>query len=111
MSEHYTLKENPGAGLDGFYYYLLSFARAMDARGLPTIDVVPYTSPDDNDPRLRGQPDPVTRDWANDLIDRLAELQNPDGSFRSLDDRWMENNTVLITAYSLLALQHAVKPR
>lgn len=48
------------------------------------------------------------RDWANDLIDKLAELQNEDGSFRSIDDRWMEDNPVLITAYSLIALQHAI---
>ena len=48
------------------------------------------------------------RDWANDLIAKMGELQNEDGSFRSIDDRWMENNPVLITAYSLIALQHAI---
>jgi squalene-hopene/tetraprenyl-beta-curcumene cyclase len=52
---------------------------------------------------------PQKRDWANDLIDRLAELQNEDGSFRSVDDRWMESNPVLITAYGLIALEHAVR--
>ena len=49
-----------------------------------------------------------TRDWANDLIDRLAGLQNADGSFKVVDDRWMEDNPVLITAYGLMALQHAI---
>jgi len=47
------------------------------------------------------------RRWADDLIDRLGELQNEDGSFKSLHDRWLENNPVLITAYSLLALGNA----
>ncbi|MEC9374167.1 MAG: hypothetical protein VYC34_10000, partial [Planctomycetota bacterium] len=49
-----------------------------------------------------------SRDWANDLIDRLAELQKEDGSFENLHDRWMEGDPVLVTAYALLALQHAI---
>ena len=44
-----------------------------------------------------------------DLVDALAKLQNDDGSFKTTKDRWMENNPVLITAYSLLALQHAAR--
>ena len=97
VRHNYTLSENPGLGKDGMYYYYLTFARAMDAWGEPTIEVV------------RGDGSRETRDWAKDLIDQLASLQNPDGSFRSLDDRWMENNPVLITAYALLALEHAAK--
>ena len=44
----------------------------------------------------------------DDLVDRLAGLQSEDGSFRSVDDRWMEDNPLLITAYSLLARQYVV---
>jgi hypothetical protein len=51
----------------------------------------------------------LERDWANDLIDRLGELQDEDGSFKSVGKRWLEDNPVLITAYSLLSLQHAVR--
>ena len=96
IMDHYTLEENPGAGTDGLYYYFMSFAKALDAWGLEKLNV------------RRPDGEMVERDWANDLIDRLAVLQNEDGSFRSVDDRWMENNTILITAYSLIALQHAV---
>ena len=46
--------------------------------------------------------------WQNDLIARLAQLQQPDGSFQVVDDRWMEDNPVLITAYTLIALQAAI---
>ncbi len=46
--------------------------------------------------------------WRGALIEQLALRQNTDGSFDSVDDRWMENNPVLITAYGLLALQHAL---
>ena len=97
IRRHYTLEENPGIGTDGYYYYLVTFARALDAWGATTLTPIgPDGAP--------GEP----RDWANDLIDRLGELQNGDGSFRSVDDRWMEGNPVLITAYALLALQHAI---
>lgn len=49
------------------------------------------------------------RRWREDLIDQLARLQTEDGSFTSVDDRWMENNPVLITAYALVALQYAAR--
>jgi hypothetical protein len=42
------------------------------------------------------------------LISRLAQLQQEDGSMPVLDDRWMEDNSVLITAYALVAVQHAL---
>ena len=94
IARNYTLDENPGIGLDGYYYYLMVFGRALGATGEAEIDV------------LRN--DMVTRaPWPEDLIDRLLELQQPDGSLRSVDDRWMESNTQLITAYALIAAQHA----
>jgi squalene-hopene/tetraprenyl-beta-curcumene cyclase len=98
IRRNYTLQENPGTGTDGMYYYFVTFARALDAWGLPTIETL-----------AEGGAPVETRDWASDLIARLAELQNPDGSFQVIDDRWMEDNPVLITAYALLALQHAVR--
>lgn len=92
IGENYTLEENPGIGTDGYYYFILTFSRALDAFGEPTLKIV--------------ADDGSTRDtnWADDLIDQLATMQNGDGSFRSVDDRWMENNPVLITAYTLIAL-------
>lgn len=104
---NYTLTENPGIGSDGQYYYYMLFGRAMNARGWSfdrsfRDDGIPVILPDD---------DIEERDWANDLIDQLATLQNDDGSFRSVDDRWMENNPVLITAYATIAMQHAVRGR
>ncbi|QOI99881.1 MAG: hypothetical protein HRU70_05045 [Phycisphaeraceae bacterium] len=111
IRRHYTLDENPGLGLDGYYYYLHTFARALSAYGSPTIDVHPDASPDaaPNDPQKADPPAATTRDWRADLAARLASLQQPDGSFKPLDDRWMENDHVLITAYALLALRHAAR--
>lgn len=97
IRRHYTLDENPGMGMQGYYYYLLTFSRALDAWGLPTIEAV----------RSGGETE--THDWSNDLIDALAGLQNADGSFESVNERWMEGDPVLITSYALLALQEAVR--
>lgn len=95
IAENYTLEENPGAGTDGLYYYFVVFSTGLAAWGEPTIDT------------LKPDGTKETRDWRADLVQRLARLQEPDGSFRSVDDRWMEDNKVLITAYALWALQRA----
>jgi squalene-hopene/tetraprenyl-beta-curcumene cyclase len=97
IRHHYSVEENPGLGTDGMYYYYVMFAKALDALGEPTLEVV------------REGGTTQRRNWAGDLIERLATLQNEDGSFRSVDDRWMEDNNVLITAYAVIALQHAVR--
>lgn len=94
ISRHYTLEENPGVGTDGYYYYLMVFGRALAATGEPTVMVV-----EEDTARLA--------DWPDDLIDRLLAMQEPDGSLRVLDDRWLESDPVLITAYGLIAAQHA----
>ncbi len=93
ISEHYTLAENPGLGNDGMYYYFVVFARALGALGQAEIRV-------EGDRRAR---------WADDLVDRLGEMQQPDGSFKSVDGRWMEDNSTLITAYALIALREATR--
>jgi squalene-hopene/tetraprenyl-beta-curcumene cyclase len=106
VTANYTVRENPGIGQDGLYYYALVFARALHAWGEPTLHIPAQITPGTN---YLVQPKDSDHDWANDLIDRLAELQNEDGSFKSVGKRWMEDNPVLITAYSLLALQQAVR--
>ncbi|HWQ28864.1 MAG TPA: prenyltransferase/squalene oxidase repeat-containing protein [Dehalococcoidia bacterium] len=95
IARNYTVEENPGLGTDGMYYYYLVFAKANAAFGDETIRV---KNADGSESERR---------WKDDLVRRLGTLQNPDGSFRSVDDRWMENDPVLITAYSLIALRQA----
>lgn len=179
IRDNYTLAENPGMGTDGYYYFLIAMARALNSSGLDSIEVTrfaPYrgvvwiagmpegTSEADlrtldalkdaqavlvwpgppikparsfafayfgsedkaqaatkalDGADFKGKPIiasmtnnpdvPQSRNWRDDMIEQFARLQNPDGSFRSIDDRWMENNPVLISAYSLVALQHAVR--
>lgn len=86
ITGHYTMSENPGMGDDGRYYYYCAMARALDAFGRDDVG---------------------GHNWRRDLIDALGELQEPDGSFRVLGKRWMESDPVLVTAYALIALEHA----
>lgn len=99
ISGHFTLDENPGMaalGPDnakfGLFYYYMTLSRALSAYNAPRIT--------DEHAKLH--------DWRLELIDQLAQQQHPDGSW-SGEKRWMENNPVLVTAYSILSLEEAVK--
>lgn len=97
IRKHYTLEENPGVGMQGYFYYLHTFARALDAWGSTTITTL---NADGSDGEVH--------DWANDMIDQLTTLQREDGSFVNDSDRWMEGDPVLVTAYVLNALEYAI---
>lgn len=95
-NRHYTVTENPNFGTDGQYYYYVAFARALHAAQVDAVDAV-------KDGKV------TPRNWRADLINQLATMQNDDGSFKSVNKRWMEDNQVLITAYALLAAQNALR--
>lgn len=96
ISKNYTLDRNPGMPEElknhGLYYMYLTLSRALDADGITFIT----------------EPDGTQHNWANDLIAKLDELQREDGSWQNTADRWMEDNPVLVTAYCVIALQHAL---
>ncbi|MEO1496333.1 MAG: hypothetical protein AAFV43_04205 [Planctomycetota bacterium] len=88
LQKHYTLEENPGMGSSGYYYYLHTFAKALGAVGDDEfIDA-----------------DGARRDWRAELVAKLAEQQRPDGSWVNANERWLEADPNLSTAYALLAL-------
>ena len=92
---NWTLDANPGmaadhAAEDGLFYYYLTLARAMDAYDQPTL-----TS---NGRQI---------DWRTALVDKLAALQKPDGSWVG-EARFRENDPVLVTAYSVIALENVL---
>lgn len=99
IQRNYSVQDNPGLGTSGLYYYYVVFARALAATNQPTIATL---NPDNT-------PTGENRNWRADLIDRLATLQNDDGSFKSVDKRWMEDKPELITAFSLIALRETLK--
>jgi squalene-hopene/tetraprenyl-beta-curcumene cyclase len=94
---NYTVMENPGLGLNGYYYYLLMMSKALSAAEVDKLVTLDAEGKEGE-----------TVDWATDVIARLADLQEEDGSLRVLDSRWMEDNPVLITGYALVAVQQAL---
>lgn len=97
LRDNYTLDENPGLPEDrkfqGLYYYYMTMARALNAWGSSTLITT----------------DGKKHDWANDLIDKLASLQKPDGSWTNEADRWMEGDPSLVTAYAIIVLNNATR--
>ncbi len=95
IRNHYTLTRNanlPDAqSKQGLYYYLHTFARALDAWGEDII--VDKAS--------------VRHEWRVELCRQLMLLQRKDGSWVNEEDRWFESNPNLVTAYSVLAIQTA----
>jgi len=95
IRQNYTLECNPAdrAGRGQFYYYH-TFAKALGSYGEnPLTDA-------------RG----VAHNWKAELRDRLAALQNPDGSWvNQKAGDYLENNPLVVTTYGVLALQETRK--
>jgi len=91
IRKNYSLTSNPGMGHAGLYYYYHTFANALSATGSDILD------------DAEGTP----HAWREELTDQLIALQQADGSWVNSDnDRWMEGDRQLVTAYALLALAH-----
>lgn len=90
VQRNYSLESNPGMGTSGLYYYYHTFAKALDAIGQPTIT----------------EADGTRHDWRAELIAKLASEQKPTGAWVNSNDRWLESDPNLATAYALLALSY-----
>ena len=91
-ARHWTLDENPGMGAQGLFFYYKVMARALATANLSTI------------PRKAGG-EPIA--WREELIRKLVSLQQPDGSWGNPNNRFWENDPVLVTSYCMLALEYA----
>lgn len=99
IRKHWTLERNPNmphkVSQQGLYYYYHAFAKALRAWGEPVIQA----------------PKGKTHNWREDLIDALAERVKDDGHFQG-NPRWFEDQPVLATSYSMMALHEALaKPK
>lgn len=90
IRKHYSLRENPGMGKQGLYYYYHTFARTLSVL---EVDKLKDSSG-------------VSHDWRKELVATLAEQQKPNGSWINEADRWYEGDPNLVTAYCLMALSH-----
>jgi len=98
VNKNFTLEENVGrANADpkdakaGLFYYYLMMARALHAYGEPMLV-------DDAGRKT---------DWRLAMIDKLTSTQKADGSWVGISQE-MENNPVLVTAYSAMALENVI---
>ena len=96
-ARHWTLEENPGVGSEGLYYFYNILAKTLAAYGRSEFGV-------------KGQEKPVA--WKKALTDKLLAVQQPgpvkgQGFWINAAGRWQEADPVLVTAYSILALQYA----
>jgi squalene-hopene/tetraprenyl-beta-curcumene cyclase len=91
---HYDVKENPGMGAAGLYYYYHTFGKALD------------TLKEDEFVDEQG----IKHDWRSELRAELARRQQANGAWINEADRWMEGDPNLVTGYALLALSYC-RPR
>lgn len=90
LQTNYSVDENPGLGSAGLYYYYHLMAKALDAVGDATFA--------DNSN--------VEHDWRAELAAALIEKQADNGSWVNENNRWLEGDPNLATAFALLTLAY-----
>ena len=90
ITGHWTLDEVPGLGQDNLYYFYIVLAKALALYGQDVL-----TLPD-------GRP----INWRTELVGKLINLQKTDP--KTGNGFWGDNDPVLATTYSLLALEIAL---
>ncbi len=90
-ARHFTLDENPGMGMQGYYFYLLSLAKTYHILGWSSL-------------ATPGRPTP----WKPRLAEKLINLQKYDGTWTNEAARWQENDPVLCTTYAMMALRYSL---
>ena len=95
MTANYTLELNPGTTKKhGIFYFYNAFAKVMSAYGEDT-----FTD-------AKGQ----KHNWKSELAQKLVSLQAADGTWSNPDSKaWWEDKPQLVTAWSVIALEHALK--
>lgn len=96
-SKHWTLDENPGMGEEGLFYFYNILSKSLATFGRDSIPA-------------KGK-DPVF--WRKALVEKLVSLQKVDsktghGYWINSNNRFWEANNVLVTSYSLIALEIAL---
>jgi squalene-hopene/tetraprenyl-beta-curcumene cyclase len=96
---HWSLDENPGMGPQGLYYFYNIMAKSLAAYGLEAVPA-------------KGTEKPLA--WRSAMLRKLISLQqvekdgSGEGYWLNTNNRWLENDPVLVTAYTLIALDVAL---
>ncbi|MCJ8331672.1 MAG: terpene cyclase/mutase family protein [Lentisphaeria bacterium] len=89
IQKNYTVSENPGKKMVGYFYYLMTMSKALNAYGQKELTV--------NKKKIN---------WRNDLIKVFKDMQNKDGSWINKQGSHMESMPELATAYALVTLNN-----
>jgi squalene-hopene/tetraprenyl-beta-curcumene cyclase len=94
---HWTLDENPGAGQEGLFYYYNVLTKGLAVFGQHEFI------------RESGQP----LNWRQEVMEQILTTQRAEdasgmGYWLNDNGRYWENDPVLVTAYTLIALQLAL---
>lgn len=94
LQKNFTLEENPGMDAQGLYYYYHTMSKALAITGTKALVT----------------PEGKKIDWKKELALKVMSTQQTDGSWiNEGSNRWMESDSILVTAYSLLSLQHVYR--
>jgi squalene-hopene/tetraprenyl-beta-curcumene cyclase len=88
IAKHYTVKENPGRGAAGLYYYYQTMAKTLEVLQSPTLE----------------DTDGKKNNWRSDLSEHLISIQYANGSWGNDNSQFMENDANLVTGYVLIVL-------
>lgn len=97
--KHWSLRENPGMGKQGLYFFYNVLAKALAAYGQ---DVIPLADGHSS------------VNWRANLGRRLVDLQKTEagtghGYRTNESSRFWEHDPILVTSYAILALQTSVE--
>lgn len=90
LSQFYSIKENPGMGQQGLFYYYHTLAKTL---AVLKVDQFEEASGEKHD-------------WRKELATHLFSVQQENGSWINPEKRWMESDPNLVTAYTLMALKY-----
>ena len=89
LMKNYTVKENPGVGAAGLYYYYQTMSKTLDVLNLPQFEDAAGKQ----------------HNWRAELSAHLISIQKTNGSWVNEDSgQFVENDANLVTGYALLAL-------
>jgi len=92
ICSNYTVDENPKFGTTSLYYYFMTAAKCLRTLGGDTVI--------DNKGKKHY--------WREDFIKKIISLQHEEGYWLNPDGRYQENIKDLATAYSVIAIKHAL---
>ena len=93
IRKSFTVDSNVEMGQQGLFYYYQTMAKALDAYGDSVL--------------VDGAG--KRHNWKAEMIKQIVSIQDGEGFWVNKNNRWWENKKELVTAYSILALEHALK--